>query len=124
MDPIGLALDNFDVTGRWRIRENGSPLDTRSTFYDGTPVATPADLSRKLLERPIPLMRQFTTNLMAYGLGRRVEATDQPTVRRITAAAAKHNYRMSSFITGVVMSDEFRKKKVLRGDGEADVVTR
>ncbi len=124
MDPIGLALDNFDVTGRWRIRENGSPLDTRSTFYDGTPVATPADLSRKLLERPIPLMRQFTTNLMAYGLGRRVEATDQPTVRRITAAAAENDYRMSSFITGIVMSDEFRKKKALPDGVEADAVTR
>ena len=124
MDPIGLALDNFDVTGRWRIRENGSPLDTRSTFYDGTPVATPADLSKKLLERPVPLMRQFATNLMAYGLGRRVEAVDQPAVRRITAAAEKQDYRMSAFIKGVVMSDQFRKKKVPDTTVDASIITR
>ena len=113
MDPIGLALDNFDVTGKWRIRENGSPLDTQSTFYDGTPITTPADLSQKLLERPIPLIRQFTQNLMAFGLGRRIDERDQPTVRKIVAAAEKNDYRMSSFILNVAMSDEFRKKKAI-----------
>ena len=66
MDPIGLALDNFDVTGEWRTRENGMPLDTRGELYDGTPVSSPQDLTRALLARPIPLVRNFTTNLMAY----------------------------------------------------------
>ena len=117
MDPIGLALDNFDVTGKWRIRENDSPLDTRSIFYDGTPIATPADLSQKLLQRPIPLVRQFTQNLMAFGLGRRIEAKDQPTIRKIVAAAEKNDYRISSFVLNVVMSDEFRKKKAIFDDG-------
>ena len=117
MDPIGLALDNFDVTGKWRIRENDSPLDTRSIFYDGTPIATPADLSQKLLQRPIPLVRQFTQNLMAFGLGRRIEAKDQPAIRKIVAAAEKNDYRMSSFVLNVVMSDEFRKKKAIFDDG-------
>lgn len=111
MDPIGLALDNFDVTGRWRNRENGALLDTESVFYDGTPISTPADLSAKLLERPVPLMRQFAANLMAYALGRRVGALDQPTVRRIVREAAEDDYRMSSFVLGVVTSDEFRMKK-------------
>lgn len=112
MDPIGLALDNFDVTGRWRIRENGSPLDTSSVFYDGEPVATPADLSRKLLERPIPLVRNFTANLMAYAIGRRVEPEDMPTVRRIAADAEPDGYRMQDLILGVVTSDPFRRKRV------------
>ena len=78
MDPIGLALDNFDVTGKWRVRENGMPLDTRGDFYDGTPVTNPAELSQALLRRPLPLVRTFTENLMAYALGRRVEYYDQP----------------------------------------------
>ena len=124
MDPIGLALDNFDVTGRWRIRENGSPLDTHSTYYDGTPISTPADLSKKLLERPIPLVRQFTTNLMAYALGRRVEAQDQPSVREISARAARSDYRMSSFVTGVVLSDAFRMKKVPEPNEHEAITTR
>ena len=112
MDPIGLALDNFDVTGQWRIRENGAPLDTRSTFYDGTEIETPEDLARALTKRPVALARQFTSNLMAYALGRRVEYYDMPTVRAITAAAAEDDYRMSSLIIGVVMSDQFRMKQV------------
>ena len=111
MDPIGLALDNFDVTGRWRIRENGSPLDTGSTFYDGEKISTPADLSRKLLERPLPLVRNFTANLMAYALGRRVEPEDMPTVRRLVHESEPRGYRVSDLVLGIVTSDEFRKKR-------------
>ena len=50
---------------------------------------------------------------MAFGLGRRIDATDQSTVRKIVAAAEKNDYRMSSFILNVAMSDEFRKKKAI-----------
>ena len=111
MDPIGLALDNFDVTGRWRIRENGRPLDTRGNLYDGTPLSSPSELTAALLARPIPLVRNYTLNLMAYALGRRVEYADQPAVRAIAREAEKDGYRMSSFIVGVVTSDAFRMKQ-------------
>jgi hypothetical protein len=116
IDPIGLALDRFDVTGRWRMRENGTELDTRGEYYDGTAVETPAQLSAVLLKRPVPLVRTFTENLMAYALGRRVEYSDQPAVRAIARAAEKTNYRMSAFLLGVVTSDAFRMKRA-----EADV---
>jgi len=111
MDPIGLALDNFDVTGRWRIRENGSPVDTQSEFYDGTEIENPIQLSDALLKRPLPLVRTFTTNLLAYALGRRVEYYDQPTVRAIVNQAAEDEYRISAFILGVVESDAFQMKR-------------
>jgi hypothetical protein len=117
MDPIGLALDNFDVTGRWRFRENGMPLDTRGEMYDGTAVTSPADLTRALVKRPIPLVRSFTENLMAYALGRRIEDYDQPTVRALTRGAEQDGYRISSLILGVVSSHAFRSK---RADGVAD----
>ena len=117
MDPIGLALDNFDVTGRWRIREDGVPLDTRGTYYDGTELTTPDDLNRVLLDRPIPLVRNFTQNLLAYAIGRRVEYFDQPTVRQIVRDAEGDDYRMSSFILGVVKSDPFR---MMRAESSAD----
>ena len=110
MDPIGLAMDNFDVTGKWRIRENGVPLDTRGDFYDGTPISSPAELQQTLLKRPIPLIRTFTKNLMAYALGRRIEYYDMPEVRRIAAEAQADDYRMSSFILGVIKSDAFQLK--------------
>ncbi|MGV3709686.1 MAG: DUF1592 domain-containing protein [Gemmatimonas sp.] len=111
MDPIGLALDNFDVIGQWRIRENGEPLDTKGTFYDGSTVSTPAELTKLLLKRPAPMLRTFTTNMMAYAIGRRVEYYDAPTIRRIVANAEKNNYRMQDFVLGVVKSDAFRMKR-------------
>jgi len=112
MDPIGLALDSYDVTGRWRIRENGNPLDTRGELYDGTPIDSPTALREALLQRPIPLLRTFTANLMAYALGRRIEYFDQPTVRHIVREAEGNDYRMSSFILGVVRSDAFQNQRV------------
>jgi hypothetical protein len=112
MDPIGLALDNFDVTAKWRERENGMPLDTRGDFYDGTAVTRPSELTAALLKRPVPLVRTFTENLMAYALGRRVEYFDQPAIRAIAKTAAANDYRMSSFILGVVRSDAFQMKRV------------
>jgi len=111
MDPIGLALDNFDVTGKWRERENGMALDTKGEYYDGTPVTKPAELLAVLMKRPAPLVRTFTENLLAYALGRRVEYFDQPTVRAIARAAEANEYKMSSFILGVVKSDAFQMKR-------------
>jgi hypothetical protein len=112
IDPIGLALDNFDVTGRWRTRENMMPLDTRGALYDGTPLSRPADLAAALLKRPIPLVRNFTDNLLAYAIGRPAEYYDQPTVRAIARAAEANDYKMSAFVMGVVKSDLFQKRQV------------
>jgi hypothetical protein len=111
MDPIGLALDNFDVTAKWRTRENGMPLDTKGDYYDGTPVTTPAELTRALMKRPVPLVRTFTENLLAYALGRRVESFDQPAIRAIAKAAEASDYHLSSFILGVIKSDAFQMKR-------------
>ena len=111
MDPIGLALDNFDVTAKWRVRENGVALDTRGEFYDGTPVSSPAELADALTARPLPLVRTFTENLLAYAIGRRVEYFDQPTIRAIARAAEGDEYRLASFVIGVVQSEAFQRKR-------------
>ncbi|MGH7503348.1 MAG: DUF1592 domain-containing protein [Longimicrobiales bacterium] len=116
MDPIGLALDNFDVTGQWRIRENGIPVDTRGQLYDGTVLSNPGELLAALLTRPEPLIRNFTANLLAYGLGRRVEWYDMPAVRAIARAASAQDNRMSAFILGVVNSAPFRMNRVSTTD--------
>ena len=108
MDPIGLALDGYDVTGRVRVRENGAPLDTRGTFYDGTEISTPAHLVDALMKRPLPLVRNFASHLLAYAVGRRMEYFDGPAIREIARKAEADGYRMSAFIMGVVESDAFR----------------
>jgi hypothetical protein len=112
IDPIGLALDNFDVNGQWRIRENGTPLDTRGDFYDGTKISSALQLQRVLLKRPVPLVRTFANNLMAYAIGRRIEYYDNPAIRRIEVAARANNYRINDFILGVVKSDAFRMRRL------------
>jgi hypothetical protein len=111
MDPIGLALDNFDAVGQWRIRENMAPLDTRGVFYDGTPITRPAELVGVLLKRPTPLVRNFTQNLLAYSMGRPVEYFDQPTVRSIAKASEADGYKLSSLIMGVIKSDAFQMRR-------------
>jgi Protein of unknown function (DUF1592)/Protein of unknown function (DUF1588)/Protein of unknown function (DUF1587)/Protein of unknown function (DUF1585)/Protein of unknown function (DUF1595) len=112
IDPIGLALDNFDVTGAWRIKENGMPVDAVGELYDGTPLANPSDLRGALLKLRTVFVRTFTRNMMAYALGRRVEYFDMPTVRKIERDAAEHDYRLSSFILGVVRSPAFRMSRM------------
>ena len=119
MDPIGLSLDNFDVTGKWRYRENGVLLDTKGKMYDGTPLAAPADLRKALVARPTPMMRSFAENLMAYAIGRRMEDFDQPTIRAITRDAEAHGYRVSSFVQGVVNSVAFRMQRAESVAGDA-----
>ncbi|WP_419943417.1 DUF1592 domain-containing protein [Candidatus Palauibacter sp.] len=110
IDPIGLALEHFDGTGARRIKDNGMPIDAEGELYDGTPIRTAADLRAALLARPIPLVRAFTENLLAYALGRRVEHYDMPTVRSIARQAQEQDHRMSAFIMGVVNSPAFRLK--------------
>ncbi len=108
IDPLGLALENFDVTGAWRIRDEGNPVDPVGLMYDGTELAGPADLRDALLARSDVVVSTFVENLMAYALGRRVEYYDMPTIREITRTAAERDYRMSAFILGVVNSSAFR----------------
>ena len=112
MDPIGLALEHYDVTGRWRVRDNGMPIDSRGDLWDGTKVENPTDLRNALLIHRESLLRTFTRNLLAYGLGRRVEHFDMPTVRAIVRNAGARDHRMSSYVLGVVGSPAFRMQRI------------
>lgn len=108
MDPIGLALENFDVTGRWRLRDGDAPVDAVTELYDGQPIEGVEDLRQALLNRPEPLVRTFAENLMTFATGRRMEYTDMPAVRKVAGDAAAADYRLSAFIMGVVKSPAFR----------------
>jgi Protein of unknown function (DUF1592)/Protein of unknown function (DUF1588)/Protein of unknown function (DUF1585)/Protein of unknown function (DUF1595)/Protein of unknown function (DUF1587) len=112
MDPIGLAMENFDVTGRWRVRDNGMPIDSRGDLWDGSKATGLPELQTALLKRQETLLRTFTRNLMAYATGRRIEAYDMPTIRRIVREAGASDYRMQAFILGVVRSPAFQMQRV------------
>ena len=121
MDPIGLALEHFDVTGRVRVKDAGQSIDASGEFYDGTPIRNVGDLREALLKRPDPLLRTFTENLMAYALGRRVEYYDQPRIREIVQGAKDSDYRMSAFILGVAKSPAFQMKGGVEAETETTV---
>ncbi|MCY4574701.1 MAG: DUF1592 domain-containing protein [Gemmatimonadetes bacterium] len=108
IDPIGIALENFDVTGTWRVRDTGTPVETLGELYDGTPLEGPGDLIDALLRRPESLAGTFAANLMAYALGRRIEYYDMPAVRSVARAAGEQDYRLSAFVKAVVGSQPFR----------------
>jgi hypothetical protein len=108
IDPIGLALDNFDVTGSWRIKDRGVPVDPSGELYDGTPIKGSADLRAALVARSDIVISHFTEMLMSYALGRRVEHYDMPAIRRIVRDAKANDYRLSSLILGVARSAAFR----------------
>ena len=111
IDPLGLALENFDVTGQWRIKDNGAPIDAAGTLYDGSQINGPVGLRQALMKRSDVVVTSFTESLLTYALGRRVEAFDMPTVRKIVGAGKKSNYKMSSFIMGVINSPAFQMSR-------------
>ena len=111
IDPIGLALENFDVTGQYRIKDNGAPVDASGQLYDGTTLDGPSGLVAALLKRKTTVLTSFTESMMTYALGRPVAYFDLPTVRAIVADAARHDYRTSSFIIGIVNSSAFRMSR-------------
>jgi hypothetical protein len=111
IDPLGLALENFDVTGRWRIRDNGAPVDPVGDLYDGTTMTGPAGLRAALLKHQDMFILSFTERLMTYSLGRRVEPFDMPAIRKIMRDAAKDNHRFSAFVMGVVNSRAFQMSR-------------
>jgi len=111
IDPLGLALENFDATGAWRIKDNGVAIDSVGDLYDGTKMEGPSGLRQALLKHADLVKLSFTESLMTYALGRRVEPFDMPTVRSIVADASRNDDRISSFILGVVKSAAFQMAK-------------
>jgi mono/diheme cytochrome c family protein len=107
IDPLGLALENFDVTGKYRIKDAGMPVDPNGTLYDGTPMSGPPGLRAALLKHQDVFLLSFTEHLMTYALGRRLEAEDMWAVRRVIRDAGRKGLKISSFVQGVVTSPLF-----------------
>ena len=112
IDPIGFALENFDVIGAWReFDEVGNPVDPSGNYPGGVEFAGFADLRDWMLERGDRFAHNVTEKLMTYALGRRVEYYDQPVIRQIVRDAASENYSWSSILLGVVKSAPFKMSR-------------
>jgi hypothetical protein len=111
MDPLGLALENFDGLGQWREKEPGGAINPRGQLADGTPIDGPVALRRAVLDRREMFVRAFTEKLMTYALGRGIEREDKPLVRKVARDAAARDYRWSAIVLGIVRSAPFQMKK-------------
>jgi hypothetical protein len=115
MDPLGLALENFNAVGQYRLHDPDTlaAIDAAGQLPDGTSITGPEDLRRALVDRPDhQFVQALTENLLTYALGRSLDYRDMPTVRRIVRQAAADNYRFKTIVLGVVSSDAFRKRDV------------
>jgi hypothetical protein len=111
IDPIGVALENYDITGAWRIHDAGAPIDAHATVFDGTAVSGPSGLRAVLLRYQDAFITTFTENLMSYALGRRIEYYDMPAIRDIDRDAAAAGNKFSAFVLGIVESAPFQLKQ-------------
>ncbi len=112
IDPPGLALENFDVTGRWRDVDAtaNEQIDASTVLSNGTQMSGPVDLRRYLTSRPDQFPTTVAKRLMMYALNREIEYYDMPQIRQIVHAAATQNYTFAALITGIVNSDAFRRQ--------------
>jgi hypothetical protein len=112
MDPLGFALENYDLVGAWREKDGAHPIDATGRLADGTPLNGAVDLREALLRRHEAFAQTVTEKLLIYALGRPLEYHDMPLVRAITHEAAKQDYRFSSFVHGIVESRAFGQRAI------------
>ena len=117
MDPIGLALENFDAVGVWRTQEAGAAIDASGELADGSRINGAVELRESLLKRPEVLVGTMAEKLLTYALGRGVEADDMPAVRAIVRGSAQDSYRFSSIVRGIVTSVPFQMRRAETNTG-------
>ena len=121
MDPVGFSLENFDGIGRWRNNDDGAKIDASGTLFEGTRVDGPSGLRKMITSRPEVFVGVMTEKLMTYALGRGVEYTDMPSVRKIVHDAEAKNFRFSALVNGIINSPQFQMK-MKRAQPAADTV--
>ena len=120
IDPPGFALENFDSVGQWRDKgADGAPLDVAGTLADGSQVNGPVALREAILSRPNAFVTVVTEKMLTYALGRGLEPSDMPVVRRIVKKAAQNDYRLSTIVMGIVESAPFQMRTRLEAAPES-----
>jgi len=111
MDAIGFAFEKFDGVGLMRTMDEGKPIDPAGKLSDGRSFAGAAELKQLLRKDGTKVVRNLSTKLLTYGLGRGLDYYDGPAIDKITESAAKSGNRFSALVLGVVMSEPFRLRR-------------
>jgi hypothetical protein len=113
IDPMGLALENFDAVGQFRTVDRqaaNQPIDASTVLPSGLAINGPAELREYLSGNPAKFAQAFSEKLMMYAVNRELEYFDMPHVRAVVRGAAKENYTLSSIVQGIVRSGAFLKQ--------------
>ncbi len=111
MDPLGFALENFDVIGRWRTHDEGGDIDASGKLPERRGFLWPAGLKHLLLSHPDEFVNATVTRLLTYALGRELDARDQPAVRQIMRDTEAGSYRFQDLIAAIVNSVPFQMRQ-------------
>jgi hypothetical protein len=112
MDPLGLALENFNALGRWRDKDRGRPVDATGRLLTGESFSNVRELKRILVhQRRLDFYRCLTEKMLTYALGRGLEYYDVETVDGIIARLEQSHGRPSVLLQGVIESAPFQKRR-------------
>ena len=124
MDPLGLALENFNAIGAWRTKaESDEVIDPSGELPGGAMFTGPIDLRRVLLAKPEQFAETVVEKLLMYATGRGLEYYDRPAIRSIARDAAADGYRLSSLVLGVTRSAPFQMRRSADRQAEATVAS-
>jgi hypothetical protein len=108
IDGLGFALENYDVIGRWRDEEAGKPVDNSGELADGTKFKGPDELKAMLLDRKELFLRNLTSKMLGYALGRGLTLKDSCTVDAIVSKLRDNGYSAQTLVEEIVLSVPFR----------------
>lgn len=112
MDPLGIALENFNALGMWRETENDRPIDASGTLVTGEVFQDVKDLKQILVnDRRADFFRCMTQKLMTYALGRGLEYYDEYTVDRIVDQLEQGDGRFGVLLKEVIKSTPFQRQR-------------
>jgi hypothetical protein len=111
MDPVGFSLENYDAVGRYRKVDDALPIDSSGGLPDGTTFHGVSGLQKALLSRPDVFAGTFTEKLLTYALGRGIDYSDAPAIRKVVRETRTNDYRFSSFIQSIVSSTPFQMRR-------------
>jgi hypothetical protein len=112
MDPLGLALENFDLLGAWRDTEHGQPIDASGVLMTGEEFGGIQELKNILKgQHRLDFYRCLTEKLLTYALGRGLEYYDEHTVDQIVEQTDREHGKFSALLTGIIQSAPFERQR-------------
>jgi len=112
IDPLGVALEQFDPVGRWRTKlRDGSKPDVVATTKDGVNLNGAQSLKHYLASQEHRLVEHLTRKLLGYALGRSTQTADKFLLDRLIQDLPKQKNQFQWLVEEIVLSPQFRNRR-------------